>query len=102
MEETILAKKTYVKVWATLLLLLAVTVGVAYIHLGPFNIFAALTIAIAKALVIAMYFMHLRYSPRLTWIVAGAGFLWLLILFAISLGDYLTRSWLPAPTVWLP
>jgi cytochrome c oxidase subunit 4 len=102
MEETIIPKKTYFKIWATLLLLLGMTVGVAYIHLGPLNTFAAITIAVVKAVIIALYFMHLRYSPRLTWVFAGAGFFWLLIMFALALGEYGTRSFLPAPTVWLP
>ena len=102
MEETVVSTKTYLKVWAALLILLALTVGVAYIHLGPLNTFAALTIAVVKAVIIALYFMHLRFSPRVTWVFAGAGFFWLLILFTFSFGDYLTRVWLPSPTVWLP
>lgn len=101
MEETIVPKRTYFTVWAALLLLLAVTVGVSYVHLGWLNIVAAVSIAVTKALVIAMYFMHLRYSARIMWIFAGVGFFWLLILFSLSLGDYMTRSWLPAPSVWL-
>jgi cytochrome c oxidase subunit IV len=94
--------RTYFKVWAALLLLLGMTVGVAYIHLGPLNTAAAITIAIVKAVVIALYFMHLKYGPRLVWVYAGAGFFWLLLMLTFSFGDYLTRSWLPPPTVWLP
>jgi cytochrome c oxidase subunit IV len=94
--------RTYFKVWAALLLLLGMTVGVAYIHLGPLNTAAAITIAIVKAVVIALYFMHLKYSARLVWVYAGAGFFWLLLMFTFSFGDFLTRSWLPPPTIWLP
>jgi cytochrome c oxidase subunit 4 len=102
MEQTIIPKKLYFRVWAALLLLLGLTVSVAYIHLGPLNTFAAITIAVIKAVIIALYFMHLRYSPRIMWVFAGAGFFWLLIMFSLSLGEYMTRPWLPSPTVWLP
>src|SRR5256885_15553343 len=102
MSETIIAKKIYVSVWLSLLVLLAVTVGVAYIHLGWFNPAAALTIAVIKAMIIILYFMHVRHSPKLVWIFVGAGFFWLAILFTLSMGDYLTRAYLPAPTTWLP
>jgi len=101
-EETIVPAKTYYSVWGGLLLLLALTVSIAYIHLGWLNTFVSVSIAAVKALVIGMYFMHLRYSPRIMWLFAGIGFFWLLILFTLTFGDYLTRSFLPAPTVWLP
>ena len=94
--------RTYIVVWIGLLCLLALTVGAAYVPLGEFNTITAVSIAVIKAVIIALYFMHLRYSPRLTWVFAGAGFFWLLILFTLSLGDYATRSWMPSPTIWLP
>ena len=94
--------RTYIKVWTALLALLALTVGAAYIHLGPFNTITAISIAVTKAVIIALYFMHLRYSPRLTWVFAGAGFFWLLLLFTFALGEYATRRYMPPPTVWLP
>jgi cytochrome c oxidase subunit 4 len=94
--------RTYIVVWIGLLGLLALTVGAAYVPLGEFNTITAVSIAVIKAVIIALYFMHLRYSPRLTWVFAGAGFFWLLILFTLSLGDYATRSWMPSPTIWLP
>jgi cytochrome c oxidase subunit 4 len=102
MSETIVAKKTYLLVWVSLLALLALTVGVAYIHLGRLNAFASLGIAVAKATIIILYFMHVRYSPRLVWVFVGAGFFWLGIMFVLSLGDYLTRVYLPMPTDWNP
>jgi len=49
-----------------------------------------------------LYFMHLRHSARLVWVFVGAGFAWLGIMFVLSLGDYLARSYLPKPTLWLP
>jgi len=94
--------RTYIKVWAALLGLLALTVGAAYVPLGPFNTITAMSIAVTKAVIIALYFMHLRYSPRLTWVFAGAGFFWLLLLFTLALSDYATRRYMPPPTVWLP
>jgi len=95
MSEHIVEKKTYFGVFAGLMVLLAVTVGVAYVHLGRFNVVAALSIACVKAVLIILYFMHVRYSSRLLWIFVGAGFFWLGILFALSYSDYLTRVWLP-------
>jgi cytochrome c oxidase subunit 4 len=100
MAEHIVAKKTYYLVFASLMALLAATVGIAYVHLGKLNIVVALTIAFIKATLIILYFMHIRYSSRLLWIFVGAGFFWLGILFALSLADFFTRGWLPMPTGW--
>jgi len=100
MTEHIVAKRTYYGVFLGLMLLLAATVSIAYIHLGELNIIAALTIAFIKATLIILYFMHIRYSSRLLWIFVAAGFFWLAILFALSFSDFLTRSWLSVPTGW--
>jgi cytochrome c oxidase subunit 4 len=102
MSETIVSKGTYVVVWLALLVLLAATVAVSYVHLGILNIIATIGIASIKALIIMMYFMHVRYSPRLTWVVVGAGFFWLAILFTLAFGDYYTRVYMPMPTDWKP
>ncbi len=102
MSDAVIERKTYFFVWAVLLALLGVTVGVAYIHLGWVNPVVALSIAVIKAVVIMLYFMHLRHSARLVWVFVGAGFAWLGIMFVLSLGDYLARSYLPKPTLWLP
>ena len=53
-----------------------------------------LTIAIVKALFVVLYFMHVRWSSRLTWVVAASGFFWLLIMFTFTMTDYLSRGWL--------
>jgi cytochrome c oxidase subunit 4 len=92
MPAHILSQKTYFCVFAVLMILLAATVGMAYVHLGRLNIVAVLTIAFVKATLIVIYFMHLRYSSRLVWISAGAGFFWLGILFALSFADYWGRG----------
>jgi cytochrome c oxidase subunit IV len=83
---------TYLAVFAGLLVLLAVTVGVSFLDLGVFSKILAVTIAATKAILIFTYFMHLRYSPRLVWVFAGIGFLWFILLFAITMGDYMARG----------
>jgi len=87
-----LSKKSYVAVWAVLLALLVVTVGSAQLDLKAFNVVIALTIAIAKMSLIILYFMHVRFGPRLIWVFAAAGFLWLMIMIELILSDYLTRG----------
>lgn len=84
--------KLLVAVWVVLLVLLFLTWGVAEFNLGRWNIVAALTVAVVKMLFVILIFMHVRYSPSLTWIFAAAGFFWLFIMIALTIGDYLTRS----------
>jgi len=88
----IVPQQTYYRVALALLVLFILTIAVAYVHLGPFNVYIAVTIAVIKATLVVLYFMHVRYHTRLTWIFASAGFLWLIILFALTLADYATRS----------
>lgn len=84
----------YVLVFAALLLLTAATVGAALIDLGPLSVVVAVAIAIAKASLVALYFMHVRYSPRLVPLTLLAGVFWLVHLCAGTLGDYFTRGWI--------
>jgi cytochrome c oxidase subunit 4 len=86
--------RTYYLVFAALMVLLAATVAMAEIDLGPLNVLVAAAIATAKALLILLFFMHVRYSEPLTWLVAGAGFFWLAILFVLTISDYISRGWL--------
>jgi cytochrome c oxidase subunit 4 len=88
----IVPKNIYYRVALALLVLFVLTIAVAFVHLGPFNVYIAVTIAMIKATLVVLYFMHVRYHTRLTWIFASAGFLWLIILFALTLADYATRS----------
>jgi cytochrome c oxidase subunit 4 len=74
------------------MVLTGVTVGVAYVDLGPFNTLVALVIAFTKMMLVVLYFMHVRYSSRLTWAVVGAGFFWLALLLLLTLSDYVTRG----------
>ena len=91
MSEQVVSRSSYVAVFAALIVLTAVTVGVALVDLGVMNPVVAMTIAVVKALLVVTIFMNLRHSARLTWLVAGASLFWLLILFALLLGDYLMR-----------
>jgi cytochrome c oxidase subunit 4 len=90
--------RVYYTIFAALLILLGVTVVVAEIDLGRWQFLGfaiAASIATIKALLIMLYFMHVRYSLPLTWLVAGAGFFWLGILFVLTLSDYFTRGVTP-------
>jgi cytochrome c oxidase subunit 4 len=84
--------RTYLAVFLVLLILLAVTVIAAQFDVGRWNLPAASAIATAKAALIVLYFMHVRYSSSLIWLFAAAGFVWLAILFGLTLNDYLTRG----------
>jgi cytochrome c oxidase subunit 4 len=87
-------------IWAVLLLLLVVTVGASYFHFGRVNTLVALCIAMVKAALIALYFMRLRTSSKLIWVVAVGSLVWLAILFTLTISDYATRRYLPKATVW--
>ena len=94
MAEHIIPKKTYYIIFATLMVCTYLTWQVAYFDLGPLNTIAALTIAVFKAVLVVLFFMHVRYSTRLTWAVVAGGVFWLMILLALTFSDYLTRGWL--------
>jgi cytochrome c oxidase subunit 4 len=61
---------------------------------GPLNVIIALTIACVKATLVVLYFMHVRYSSKLVWLIFASAVFWLAILFALTFADYWTRSWL--------
>ena len=95
MEEQHVSDKTYYVIFAVLMVLLVATVGATRLEFGPFNIVVALTIAVVKAVLIILYFMHVRYSTRLIRFFAVAAFFWLVILLGFTFTDYLTRPALP-------
>ncbi len=97
MPEHIDAKRTYFFVFVALIVLTVVTTLVSFVDLGRFSVVVALVIAVCKMLLVALFFMHIRYSPRLTQLVVGGGMLWLLILITLTMGDFATRGWLPVP-----
>lgn len=92
MSEIITPVRTYLVVFLALMVLTAITVAVAFFELGPLNDIAAMGIAITKACLVILYFMHVRHSSRLTKVVVVAGFLWLLFLIGFTMSDYLTRG----------
>lgn len=94
MNESSLSPRTYFLIYIALLVLLALTVAVSYIDVGAWGIVVAMGIAVAKALLVLLYFMHLRYSSRVTWLFAAAGFVWLSILMVLAMSDYLSRGWI--------
>lgn len=79
-------------VWAALLLLLIATWAAAEVNLGIFNNVVALTIAFLKMFLVLLFFMHMKYEKKLTWVFAAAGFVWLMIMIGLSMNDYITRT----------
>ena len=94
MTEAAVSVKTYALIFVTLLILTCSTFVVSGVDLGGLNAVVALVIAMAKALLVALFFMHLRYSRPLMLVVVAAGLLWLAIMITLTLGDFLTRGWL--------
>jgi cytochrome c oxidase subunit IV len=90
-RHPVAAARTYVLVWLGLITLLLLTLGSAYLPLGWLNGVVNLAIAAAKALLVMIFFMHLRSSHYLLRLAAAAGFFWLAILIGLSLSDFLAR-----------
>lgn len=86
-------KSLYIAVFLALIVGTVLTVAAAMVDLGLFNNVVMLLIACTKATLVILFFMHVRWSSRLTWVVAASGFFWLLILFALGLSDYVSRGW---------
>lgn len=82
---------TYYAIFALLMLGTAITVWVAFLDLGALNTVVALAIACTKATLVVLFFMHVKYSTRLTWAVVFGSVFWLAILLALTFNDYLTR-----------
>jgi len=93
-ESHIVPVSLYVAIWASLIICTALTVFAASVDLGVFNIVVALVIATIKGSLIVLFFMHLRYSSKLTMVTIIAAMFWLFIMFSLTLTDYLTRHWL--------
>jgi len=97
MSEHIVPVRVYFVIFLTLLAGTILTAWVSFYNFpGPLNAIVALTIACIKAGLVILYFMHMRYSARLIWVVFGAALFWLAIMFALTFSDYSTRGWLPA------
>jgi cytochrome c oxidase subunit 4 len=97
MSEHIVSKKIYFLIFGALLFGTGLTVMMAFVDLderffGGANAVTALTIAVVKATLVILYFMHVRYSSRLTWLIVSTGVLWLAIMFIFTFSDYATRT----------
>ena len=95
MSEHIVQRKVYFVIFGllmffTILTVLAALQDLDHIFSGA-NTVLALTIAVIKATLVVLYFMHVRYSSRLTWVIVAAGIFWLGIMFVLTASDYLTR-----------
>ncbi len=97
MSGHISPKSTYYAIFGALMILTGVTVGAAFVNLGSFNFPVAIAIAITKATLVILFFMHVKYSSRLTKMVVGMSFFFLFILFGLTLTDYLSRGWYASP-----
>ena len=95
MSGHVAPKSLYYLIFLALMIGTGLTVLVAKFDLGPLNNIVMLSIACVKALLVILFFMHVRWGSRLTWVVAGSGFFWLLILFSITMADYMSRGWVP-------
>jgi len=96
MSEQIVQPRIYIVIFLALLTGTGLTAWVAFFNFpGPLNAVIALTIAVIKATLVVLYFMHVRYSSRLIALVIGSALFWMALLFALTISDYSTRAWLP-------
>jgi cytochrome c oxidase subunit 4 len=93
--QHVVPRKIYFAVFAALMVLTATTTAISFLDLGPWNTVVALGIAFVKATLVVLFFMHVKYSPRLTQVTIAGGLFWLAILIGITLSDFMTRGWLP-------
>jgi cytochrome c oxidase subunit IV len=96
-EQHIDSTGTYVKILLVLLFLTGLTTAVAYVDLGIFSTVVALSIAVVKMLLVALFFMHVRHSTKLTKLVVVGGLVWLMILLLLTMTDFVTRGMLGVP-----
>jgi len=98
MAETIIPRRTYYLVFVALIILTGVTAALSFVDLGEWSAGVAMLIAGAKAMLVALFFMHLRYErSKIIWAWAFAGLFWLLLIFVLSMTDYGMRGILPVP-----
>jgi cytochrome c oxidase subunit 4 len=93
MASHILPKRVYYTIFGILIFCTYLTVQIAFLDLGALNTVAALAIAVFKATLVVLFFMHVKYSSRLTWAVVLGSIFWFGILLALTMSDYLTRVW---------
>jgi cytochrome c oxidase subunit 4 len=96
MEHPVVSVKTYVSIFLALMILTALTVYVAFMDFGHglLNDLVAMTIAVTKAMFVLVIFMHLKYSARLLWLIAGSSVVWMIVMIGLTLADYKSRDWI--------
>ena len=95
MSEHIVSLRAYITIFLALMVGTALTVFAGLQDFpGQLNVIIALTIAVIKATLVVLYFMHVRYSSKLIWVIVTSALFWLVILFALTFSDYWTRCWL--------
>ena len=92
-QHHVVSWKVYLAVFAALCTLTGVTVLATGFDFGPLNLLVALGVAVTKSSLVVLYFMHARYSPRLTGVVIAAALAFLVILVFLTMTDYLSRPW---------
>jgi cytochrome c oxidase subunit IV len=97
MSGHISPKSTYYAIFGALMVLTTVTVVVAFVPLGAFNFPVAISIAITKATLVVLYFMHVKYSSKLTKMIVAMALFFLLTMFGLTMTDYMSRSWFASP-----
>ena len=96
-EHHIVPKSVYFAVFAALIVLTWVTAWVSTVDLGALNIYVALSIAIFKASLVILFFMHVKYGTKLTKMIVLSGLYWLILLLFITLFDFWSRTWMGVP-----
>ncbi len=98
MSENVITKKKYTLIWFVLMCLTGLTAGISFVDLKEWSVVVAFLIAVAKALLVAAFFMHLFYEKqKVVWVWASVGIFWLGILFVMTIADYITRGFLRVP-----
>src|ERR1700691_1674576 len=92
-EHHVVGPKTYGLILLALLVLTATTTGAAFINMGVFSPIVALAIACIKAVLVILFFMHIRYSSKVLMLTVAAGFFTFLVLITMTLCDYVSRAW---------
>jgi cytochrome c oxidase subunit 4 len=92
--------KIYIAVFLALATLTVITTAVAFVDLGPLNNVVMLAISLLKTSLVVLFFMHVKYSTRLVPLIVVGAVVWLLIMFGITMSDYVTRGWLGAGSAW--
>ena len=93
MSAHVIPTRVYYTIFTILMVCTGLTVWIAFLDLGPLNAIAALAIAVFKATLVVLFFMHVKYSTKLTWAVVLGSVFWFGILIALTMSDYLTRAW---------